>query len=63
MLLDAARKYNIDLSKSWMVGDSMSDIEAGNNAGCRAAYLGENLGNEIPCYKNLLDCVKNILDA
>lgn len=63
MLLNAARKYNIDLSRSWMVGDSMNDIEAGNNAGCRVAYLGENLGNGIPCYKNLLDCVKSILDT
>jgi len=40
MLLQAARNYNIDLSQSWMVGDSERDILAGNAAGCRTAYLG-----------------------
>ena len=34
MLLAAAKKYNIDLAKSWMIGDSSSDIEAGKAAGC-----------------------------
>jgi mannose-1-phosphate guanylyltransferase / phosphomannomutase len=32
MILDAAKKYNIDLKKSWMVGDSTRDMLAGNNA-------------------------------
>ena len=35
MLLQAARDFNIDLSKSWMVGDSESDIQAGKTAGCQ----------------------------
>ena len=34
MLLRAAERYNIDLSESWMVGDSESDMEAGRRAGC-----------------------------
>jgi D-glycero-D-manno-heptose 1,7-bisphosphate phosphatase len=63
MLLNAARKYNIDLRESWMIGDSINDIEAGQNAGCKVAYLGESLGDDIPCYKNLLDCVLNILET
>ena len=29
MLLAAAEKYNIDLTQSWMIGDSDNDIEAG----------------------------------
>ena len=33
MLLDAARKYNIDLSVSFIVGDRWRDIEAGKNCG------------------------------
>ena len=41
MLLEAARKYNINLSDSWMVGDHMRDIEAGRNAGCQTAFIGE----------------------
>lgn len=34
MLLDAAYKFNIDLSSSFVVGDSERDILAGKNAGC-----------------------------
>jgi len=33
MLLDAAQRFNIDLSKSYLIGDSPRDIEAGQNAG------------------------------
>jgi D,D-heptose 1,7-bisphosphate phosphatase len=40
MILQAAQKYNIDLSKSYMVGDDKRDIQAGINAGCRTVYLG-----------------------
>lgn len=35
MILDAARRHDIDLSQSWMVGDSETDVEAGRSAGCR----------------------------
>ena len=33
MLLKVAADFNIDLSKSWMVGDGENDIQAGINAG------------------------------
>jgi D-glycero-D-manno-heptose 1,7-bisphosphate phosphatase len=39
MLLQAARTHNIDLTASWMIGDSDKDVEAGKNAGCRTARL------------------------
>jgi D,D-heptose 1,7-bisphosphate phosphatase len=39
MILQAAEKYNIDLSRSWMVGDDMRDAQAGLNAGCKAVLL------------------------
>jgi D,D-heptose 1,7-bisphosphate phosphatase len=35
MLLKAAAQMDIDLSASWLVGDSPRDIEAGQRAGCR----------------------------
>lgn len=41
MLLEAARKWNIDLLESYMVGDRYSDIEAGKKAGCRTILIGE----------------------
>lgn len=39
MLLEAAQKYNIDLKQSWMVGDRMTDVEAGLRAGCKSILL------------------------
>jgi D-glycero-D-manno-heptose 1,7-bisphosphate phosphatase len=39
MLLQAAEEHHIDLSRSWMVGDAASDIEAGRAAGCRTVWL------------------------
>ena len=35
MLLQAAKELDIDLSQSWMVGDSPRDVGAGQRAGCR----------------------------
>ena len=37
LLLRAAEDFNIDLGRSWMIGDSESDIRAGEAAGCRTA--------------------------
>jgi histidinol-phosphate phosphatase family protein len=34
MLLEAAKRYNIDLARSWMIGDSERDVAAGRAAGC-----------------------------
>lgn len=39
MLEDCADKYNIDLGKSWMVGDTTMDIQTGKNAGTRTALV------------------------
>lgn len=44
MLLKAAADFNIDLSRSWMVGDGENDIQAGINAGCKTVLLSN--GNE-----------------
>ena len=42
MLLQAARELDIDLKRSWMIGNSTSDVEAGLRAGCRAILISEN---------------------
>ncbi len=39
MLLRAARDLDIDLARSWMIGDSATDIEAGIAAGTRTILL------------------------
>lgn len=39
LLLQAAKDWNIDLSQSYMIGDTDRDIEAGDNAGCKQSFL------------------------
>ena len=39
MLLRAAEEKALDLARSWMVGDTISDMLAGRNAGCRGSIL------------------------
>lgn len=44
LLLQAAEDLDLDLARSWMVGDILDDIEAGRRAGCRTVML--DVGNE-----------------
>jgi histidinol-phosphate phosphatase family protein len=44
MLEQAAVASGFDLSRSWMIGDILDDIEAGRRAGCRTVLL--DVGNE-----------------
>ena len=44
LIMDAADQLEIDLSLSWMIGDILDDVEAGNRAGCRTVLI--NNGNE-----------------
>jgi D-glycero-D-manno-heptose 1,7-bisphosphate phosphatase len=39
MLLEAARQADIDLRRSWMLGDIWSDIAAGQAAGCSTVLI------------------------
>lgn len=39
MLISAAKKWGIDLQKSFMVGDSESDVKAGQAAGCKTILI------------------------
>ena len=44
LLQRAAREHGIALATSWMVGDILDDVEAGQRAGCRTVLL--DVGNE-----------------
>jgi D-glycero-D-manno-heptose 1,7-bisphosphate phosphatase len=46
MLLRAAADLELDLGRSWFVGDILDDVEAGNRAGCRTVLV--DLGTESP---------------
>ena len=65
MLLNAAREHDIDLTQSWMVGDSGHDVEAGRAAGCRTIRLTEDgksivSGSDVVA-SSLLDAAHKIL--
>lgn len=40
LLLQAAKEMDIDLPHSWMIGDGLTDVKAGKNAGARTILLG-----------------------
>lgn len=44
MLLNAAQRFDIDPAASWMIGDILNDVEAGNQAGCKTILIDN--GNE-----------------
>jgi D-glycero-D-manno-heptose 1,7-bisphosphate phosphatase len=39
LLLEAAKVHDLDLAGSFFIGDRLSDIECGLNAGCRTVFL------------------------
>jgi len=39
LLLRAAAEFQLDLERSWMVGDSWKDVEAARAAGCRMIFV------------------------
>jgi D-glycero-D-manno-heptose 1,7-bisphosphate phosphatase len=62
MIREAAKKYNINIHESWMIGDSWRDVEAGYAAACKTAFLEghekttlERLKKETAVYKSLLE--------
>ena len=56
MLLQAAKDFHIDLSASYMVGDSENDVLCGINAGCKSILLTESPNTPAEC-KSLADFV------
>lgn len=55
MIFTAAEKYNIDLSQSWMIGDTQIDYETAINAGVKPLIVGKDT-------ENLLTAVRRILN-
>ena len=61
LLLRAAEDFNIDLSRSWMIGDGKNDVEAGKAAGCKTVLLGEDECEADITAEDLLAAVEVIL--
>ena len=73
MLKRASRDLGLDLTASWMIGDKMSDVLAGHNAGCRSIRVRTGKGRIItpeeakaakyPIVDDLLAASRLILEA
>ena len=68
LLKDAEKEFNVDLKKSFVIGDRKSDFEMGRNAGCKTIHVltghGNNSKNDVkPDYfaKDLVDAAQWIL--
>jgi histidinol-phosphate phosphatase family protein len=48
MILQAAEDYRIDLGKTFMIGDSLRDMEAGRRAGTRTIHIDTGMGADSP---------------
>ena len=57
LIFQAAEDFNIDLSKSYLIGDSLRDVEAGENAGLLKSVLLEKNTSNI-----LIKTIKKILE-
>ena len=56
MLRRAAQELGLDLTASWMVGDRVSDLEAGAAAGCRTILVRTGYGAAVNTVE--LDCAR-----
>jgi len=67
MLKDASKKFKIDLTNSYIIGDRWRDVGAGHNAGCKTILIDYNYKEKKfikPLYSvnNFLEAVKIIKD-
>ena len=60
-LIKAAQERNIDLSKSFMVGDRWRDIEAGASAGCKTFFINYRYEEQKPDAADYI--VSSLLEA
>jgi D-glycero-D-manno-heptose 1,7-bisphosphate phosphatase len=62
MLLQAARELDLDLARSWMVGDALTDMQAGQAAGTQTLLVLTGRG---PQYQAAYGqaCVADVAEA
>ncbi|MDT5017222.1 MAG: D-glycero-D-manno-heptose 1,7-bisphosphate phosphatase [Mycobacterium sp.] len=69
-LFEAARKHDVELVSSWMVGDQTTDVECGRSAGCRTVLVmnERSAAKRGPCRPDVLvsslsEAVDRIIDC
>lgn len=64
LILQAQRDFDIDLGRSYMVGDKLSDIQAGEAAGVKQVMVQTGYGmQEYGQCSSKVTCVKNLFAA
>ena len=66
LFINAKEKHDIDMNKSWMIGDKEADIEAANNAGISQTILvrsGHIIDEDATKSKYILDSIIDIVDV
>jgi D-glycero-D-manno-heptose 1,7-bisphosphate phosphatase len=65
MLLQAAEDLQLDLKRSWMIGDAARDLEAGERAGARSLLVRTGKGSALARERNGegITVTENIADA
>ena len=63
----ATKDFNVDITKSWMLGDKESDVECARNAGLRAALVMTGCGEQeirkctgVSAFQNLYQFARSI---
>ena len=69
MLFNLSTKYNIELKNSWMIGDRISDTNAGKLAGCKTILIERDpaiilIDDFVPDYHvtNSIDAIMKVLE-
>ncbi|WP_027340712.1 D-glycero-alpha-D-manno-heptose-1,7-bisphosphate 7-phosphatase [Halonatronum saccharophilum] len=62
MITKLAKKYDVNLKNSFMVGDRDSDVIAGNKAGCKTIKIGAKFPQADYSVEDLSDATDIILD-
>jgi len=61
LLLDAAKDFNLDLTKCYMVGDSQSDIDAGKTAGVKTILIKANYNSKVINFDFTINKISEII--
>jgi D-glycero-D-manno-heptose 1,7-bisphosphate phosphatase len=48
LLIDAQQKYDLDLARSFFIGDRWRDVDAGNAAGCKTVFIDYKYSERAP---------------
>ena len=62
LIVDLSKKYDIDLSQSYMVGDTDTDIIAGKKAGTKGVFLGKSDPLADAVFPNLISAADWIIE-